>query len=115
MKYTKSDALEKSISPKLKVYEYCNPPYQFPIDAAVAFLNGEFGPKKNKGFTELLYVIEGHVKIILEGIEFHLNVEDVFIIPENKEHSLFGESAKIFISCTPPFHPNNVEMSNTAD
>ena len=110
MKFSKNGAKKKEISNALVVDEYCAHVPNLPIDGAVAYLDGSFGPKTNVNFTELLFVLKGKIVIQFDKNVYELYEEDMFIIPPNKKHSLNGSNAKIFIACAPGFRPENLLM-----
>jgi mannose-6-phosphate isomerase-like protein (cupin superfamily) len=110
MYFSKKNLQTKKINNSLKVSEYCLREKNLPIDGAIAYLNGIFGLKINRKFHEMFFVISGKVKIDLEETEYMLEEEDLFIIPPDKAHTIYGYDAKIFIACTPQFNARNIEM-----
>jgi len=113
MFFSKNMAQIKKNSKNLKILEYCTPQdhSHLPMDGAIAyFKTGSFGPKINRNFTELFFILEGALTIELEDQVFKLEKDDLFIIPTGKKHTLFGHNAKLFISCSPQFDPENMEF-----
>lgn len=111
MKFSKDDRVEIRVNDKVVVFDYCNKEKNLPIDGAVAQLDGLYGPKLNKKFSELFYVLKGSMIIDVEGEESRLEKGDVFIVLPEKEHTIYGEGAKVFIACSPQFDPKNVVMT----
>jgi hypothetical protein len=100
----------KNLSETIRVHEYCYLLKDLPIDAALVELNGMLGPKINKIFTELLFVISGKL-IVLEGNDKHiLNARDVYIIKPEIKHAFWGDKCILFVSCSPQFNHKNVEF-----
>jgi len=113
MKFSYDHAQRYAVSDYLEIVEYCSPKerLQVPLDGAVGyFKKGSFGPKVNTGFTELFFVLDGCLTIEIDTSVLHLKKEDMFIVPEGKVHTLHGDSARLFISCTPPFSPEKVSF-----
>ena len=57
MQFLWNNAGKKDINKNLVIYEICHNSHGLPIDGAIAELNGIFGPKINKTFTELFFII----------------------------------------------------------
>lgn len=112
MKFFRNKAKVKALTPNLKVYEYCSEFNNLPIDAAIAELDGNFGPKINKNFTELFFIIAGKLVVFEDDIKHELNIHDVYIMLPEKKHSLYGEKCTFFISCAPQFKPEWMELLN---
>lgn len=113
MLFLKDNGKINQVAENLEVFEYCNiiESTEREMDGAIAYFKaGSFGPKINKGFTELFFMLEGELVIKLEGETFNLKKDDLFIMPKNKKHILYGYDAKIFISCTPPFDVKKMEF-----
>lgn len=111
MKFLKKDIQKKKISDSLVIDEYCSDRNDLPIDGAVAhFANTSFGPKINRNFTELFFVLKGRIAVEIDGKRHILNEHDIFIIPPDKTHTIHGYDAQVFIACSPMFNPKNVEM-----
>lgn len=104
------NAKEKKINDSLRVYEMCHDKRKLPMDGAIAELNGVFGPKINKMFTELFFVISGMLIIEEDGKIYELKERDMYIVLPGKIHTLRGTNCSAFISCTPPFDPLNMEI-----
>jgi mannose-6-phosphate isomerase-like protein (cupin superfamily) len=100
----------KTLTKDLKVYEYCHEVVNLPIDAAIAELDGKFGPKINKNFTELFFIISGKLTIVDNNNTVELNNRDVYMIQPGHKHILYGEKCSLFISCTPQFDLGNVDF-----
>lgn len=108
MKFSTKDIQTKKINEGLIIDEYCSHIEGLPIDGAIAHSNASFGPKINKDFTELFFVLEGRVVIDVEGKRYELTKEELFILPANQKHTIRGYNAKIFIACSPAFKPENI-------
>lgn len=110
MRFLWVNASKKEFNNNLTVYEMCHDPHNLPMDGAIAELDGVFGPKINKTFTELFFVVSGKL-IIKEDDKMHeLNERDMYIVSPGKMHTLQGMGCTMFISCTPPFDPKQMEM-----
>jgi mannose-6-phosphate isomerase-like protein (cupin superfamily) len=105
-----SNAKKKEINDCLKVYEMCHDKRNLSMDGAIAELNGVFGPKINKTFTELFFVISGKLVIEEDDKSYELKERDMYIVLPGKTHTLHGINCSMFISCTPPFDPLNMEI-----
>jgi mannose-6-phosphate isomerase-like protein (cupin superfamily) len=113
MKFSHNDVITKKFTDFLKVEEYrkSGEAYEYPMDGAIAYLDGEFGPKKNTTFTELFFVLEGEVVVKIDGKNDEvLKKEDMFIMDRDVVHTLIGKKAKMFIVCNPPFEPEGCVM-----
>ena len=113
MKFAYKDIMTKKLTDKIKVEEYRKPDEscKYPMDAAIAYLDEQYGPKKNTGFTELFFMIEGELVIKIDGKEDEiLRKDDVFIMDKNVIHTIIGKKAKAFVVCNPPFYPEGCEM-----
>jgi len=110
MKFFWNNTTQKHLSTSVKVYEYCDKFNNLPIDAAIAELDGQFGPKINNVFTELFFVISGKLTILEGNNEHTLNTRDVYIMQPGIKHVLYGEKCTLFISCSPQFNPVNVNF-----
>ena len=110
MKFCHKNTYEKKLADGLTVLEYEKSPFN--IDGAIAYLDGVFGPKKNKTFTELFYVVEGEVEIKSGNKIETLIKDDFYVMKPNITHILVGKKAKLFIVCNPPFDSNEMEIIN---
>jgi len=111
MKFAKEYAQVKSFDNGVTVREYCQGVKDLPLDGAIAYFdNGVFGPKKNRVFAELFYVLKGTLMIDMDAQTYELAKGDMFIIPPGKAHTIYGIKAKVFIACSPAFDPKNVEF-----
>lgn len=110
MKFLWTKAKKKKINDNLTVYEICHSQRNLPIDGAIVELNGIFGPKINRKFTELFFVISGKLMIEENDNIYELKERDVYIVMPGKIHTLHGINCSMFISCTPPFDPLNMEF-----
>ena len=113
MLFSKKKIQQKVVQEGLVIGEYCTLSElgSLPIDGAIAlFTSGQLGPKINRGFTELFFVLEGKLEIEMDNRRVVLEKEDLFIMPKDRVHTLYGYNAKIFIVCSPPFDPNNMEF-----
>ena len=112
MKFLWKDVTIKSVSARMKVYEYCAKFNNLLIDAAIVEVDGRVGPKINKTFAELLFVLSGKLIVLEENDKHILNKRDVFIIYPQIKHILHGEKCTLFVSCAPQFNGANVEFVN---
>jgi uncharacterized cupin superfamily protein len=73
------------------------------INGAIGIITGRYPQKGrvvNKICKELVYVLEGSVKLVVEGEEVELEKGDeVLIMPGEKYY--WGGNCKIFMACTP--------------
>jgi len=110
MQFLWINAITKQVNDGLTISELCNNSQNLTMDGAVAELNGVFGPKINKTFTELFFVISGKLTIEENGQIYELKERDMYIISPGIKHTLHGVDCTVFISCTPPFNPNQIEF-----
>lgn len=110
MKFSHKDSEIKHITDRIILNEYCADGLNLPIDGAYAQINGPFGPKINKTFTELFFVVAGTLKIEMNNTVHELNSKDLFIVPPNTKHKILGDTCEVFIACTPQFNVNEVEI-----
>lgn len=110
MKFLHKDAKRKQITDNIVLDEYCEPDSNLPIDGAYAQINGTLGPKINRSFSELFFVISGKLEIEVNNTVHILKDKDMYIVPPNTKHKMLGERCEVFISCSPQFNVNNVEM-----
>ncbi|MCT4552880.1 MAG: cupin domain-containing protein [Alphaproteobacteria bacterium] len=109
MKFPKDTLISKEFpmgegSIKIQEYELLTKPSKFSIDGALAFFNGSSGTKTN-GFDELIFVIEGEIKITEEDKQYTLKKDEMAIIEKGVKHCITGyNNAKTFIVCNPPFN-----------
>ncbi|MFC1659784.1 cupin domain-containing protein [Pseudomonadota bacterium] len=107
-KFPYQNTYEKKYSEGLSVFEYEDSPFQ--MNGAIAHLDEAFGPKINKTFTELFYMVDGEMDVEANGESVTLIKDDVYIAEPGKPHKLIGRKAKVFIVCNPPFDPSGLEM-----
>jgi mannose-6-phosphate isomerase-like protein (cupin superfamily) len=77
------------------------------INGAVIELTGRYPDKGrvvNEKCKELVYVIEGSGKLVVEGKEIELNKGDMVLI-EPKERYYFDGNLTMFVPCTPAWYP----------
>lgn len=110
MKFLHKDSKIKGITDKISLNEYCESDLALPIDGAYAKINGPLGPKINRSFSELFFVLSGQLEIEYDGITHILNQKDMCIIEPNKQHTIKGIECEVFISCSPQFNAKDVEF-----
>ncbi len=110
MKFLHKNSIQKQISDDIILNEYCTNHINLPIDGAYAIINGALGPKINKSFTELFFVISGKLQIEQNNVIYELNEKDMFIVQPNVKHKINGFSCEVFISCAPQFNPDSIEF-----
>jgi mannose-6-phosphate isomerase-like protein (cupin superfamily) len=95
----------------VQIFRYDFSSLNLPFDFVFAkFKKAYFPWKKNHGFYELFYVIEGDIEIIFEDdIEF-VWARDIYIIKPEVKHSIKSDAAKAILCCSPRFIPENVEF-----
>lgn len=97
----KADCIRCENSSSCVVYEY--PTEDKDINVAFAELNGRYpneGYVSNTIVKEILYVLSGKGKIVIEEDENELAEGDMVTIPSNKKYFLEG-NLKLIIPCTP--------------
>lgn len=109
MKFLYKDSKRKNISDEIILDDYCENEANLPIDGAYAKINGSLGPKVNKSFSELFFIISGTLLIEQDGITHELKEKDMYIIHPNTKHKILGKKCEAFISCSPQFKANDVE------
>lgn len=110
MKFLHKDSTVVDINDDIKLNEYCAKDLKLPIDGAYARINGSLGPKINKTFSELFFVISGQLEIEYDGMTHLLKEKDMCIIVPNKPHRINGLDCEVFISCSPQFNEHDVEF-----
>ena len=112
-KFPKNDVRIKQYSPELIIKEYFPENNKLPLDSAIAEINTSYGPKINKVFTELFFVLQGQLEIESDGHTEIFNEGDVAVVSPDIPHTIRGYNATVFIVCTPPFQAKHVEMLTT--
>lgn len=107
MKYIpKANAQKFQNSAECMVFEYdVNDP---DINGAVGVINGRYPEKGfvvNETCKELIYVISGHGSLITHEESVALAEGDVALIPPGEQYFFEGAKLKIFMPCTPAWHP----------
>lgn len=92
------------------MYEYCKPGADLPLDGAYCKINGSLGPKINKTFTELFFIISGKLIIEIDDVVHVLGEKDMYIVPMDQKHKLIGEECEVFIACSPQFDAKGMEF-----
>ncbi len=110
MKFPHKDSKRIQITDHIQLDEYCSSNLNLPIDGAYATINGSLGPKINKTFSELFFVISGTLMIEQEGEVHELGAKDMFIVKPNIKHKIIGTACEVFISCAPQFSMDEVEF-----
>ncbi len=110
MKFLHKDAIRKNISEQIILDEYCENVSNLPVDGAYSKINGAYGPKINKSFTEFFFVISGKLQIEVDGFIHELNEKDMYIVSPNTKHKMLGTACEVFIACSPQFNENDVEF-----
>jgi len=109
MKFLHRNSIRKNISDQIIVDEYCGSEANLPIDGAYAKINGSLGPKTNKSFSELFFVLSGTLYIEQDEITHELQEKDIYIIRPNTRHRIFGNECEVFISCSPQYKAIDVD------
>lgn len=110
MKFLHKDSNCINITDNIILYEYCKHEANLAIDGAYALINGSYGPKINKIFSELFFVITGKLEIEYNNSIHLLQAKDILIVPPGIKHKIVGYESEVFISCAPQFDPNEVEL-----
>lgn len=110
MRFLHQEAELKNITTDIALHEYCNSDLRLPIDGAYAKINGSLGPKINKTFAELFFVISGTLQIEQDDIQHILQAKDMYIVPRNTKHKITGSNCEAIICCAPQFKLENVEF-----
>lgn len=110
MKFLHKDSNCINITDNIMLYEYCETKSNLAIDGAYALINGSYGPKTNKTFSELFFVISGKLEVEYNNSIHVLQAKDMLIVPPRTKHKIIGYECEAFISCSPQFDPNEVEF-----
>ena len=81
------------------------------INASIAKINGRYPEKGrvvNTECKELVYVIEGGGKVVVEGEEYGFEKGDVLLIESGEKYYWEGDM-EIFMPCTPAWYPEQHE------
>lgn len=86
--------------------------YEYPtgtdnINIALIKITGRYPDKGlvwNEEVTELIYVVSGQGKFVLEGREYKLEEGDTVSIPPKQKY-FFDGTLELVISCSPAWHP----------
>src|SRR5688572_9134060 len=81
------------------------------INGAVVEMEGRYPDKGlvvNHDVTEMLYILDGSGKVIVNGDEQPLHSGDVVIIKPGERYWYEG-TLKVFAACTPPWTPEQHE------
>lgn len=101
----KSETIEFKNSSKCIAYEY--PIDDKDINGAVIEISGRYpdeGRVTNKVCKELVYVIDGSGKLVIEDKKILLNPGDQVLIETNEKYYFDGKFT-LFTPCTPAWYP----------
>ncbi len=105
MKIAKEQRIRHENSPKCIVYEY--PMEDKDINVAFVEISGRYPDKglvTNEIVKELIFVIEGNGKIVINKEEFALKSQDTVLILPKQKYFIEGK-LKLVVSCSPAWHP----------
>lgn len=72
---------------------------------------GEIGSEVHPDNDQILYLVEGHGKSILGGVETDFLPGDIVLVPAGTEHNFIAAAdtpLKILTTYSPPHHPNGL-------
>jgi len=114
MRIKKDDRVRYENSPKCIAYEY--PLGDKDINVAYIEINGRYPDKgfvTNEAVKEILFVVEGEGKIVIEDEEHELKEGDVVLLLPKKKY-FFDGKLKLVVPCSPAWYPEqhkNVEQA----
>lgn len=111
---THADAVQHSSSTSCTVYEYIIP--EKDINGALVHIRGRYpetGWVMNRICKEMVYVISGTGKVVVEGKEIALSKKMVILILPGEKYYWEGDM-ELFMPCTPAWTPDQyVQISST--
>ena len=110
MIYKKFKNSELFEGPTNKTYEYNIEDND--INFCIVDVNGRFPVEKwatNRKCKEMIHVLSGSGILVVEGIEYHLNQDDVVLLDINEKYYLDG-NMRLGIPCTPAWYPQQHEI-----
>jgi mannose-6-phosphate isomerase-like protein (cupin superfamily) len=110
MKFIYKETKQKNITDKIILTEYCANVSNLSVDGAYATIDGPYGPKINKNFTELFFVISGRLKVEMNDTIYEMLEKDLFIILPGVKHKILGDTCEVFIACSPQFNAQQVDL-----
>lgn len=108
----KENRLRHENSPKCIAYEYLHNDKD--INVAQIEIDGRYpdiGQVTNKKVKELIFVVEGNGRIVIDNKEDKITEGDAVLILPNQKYSIEGK-LKLVISCTPAWSPEQHEIVN---
>jgi hypothetical protein len=81
------------------------------INGAIGIISGRYpqrGRVVNKVCRELVYVLKGTVKLVVEGSEVELEEGDQILIMPGEKYYWDG-NCELFMACTPAWYPKQHE------
>ena len=100
----KENRVRHENSPNCIVHEY--PLGDKNIDVAIAQINGRYPDKgfaTNEEVNEIIYVVKGVGKVVIDGKEHKLSDGDALLIRSKQKYFFEGE-LKLVISCNPAWY-----------
>ena len=101
----KENRIRHENNPKCIAYEY--PMGDKDINVAFIEINGRYPDKDyvtNESVKELVFVVEGEGKIVIEKQEHRLEEGDVVLIHPQQRY-FFDGNLKIIVTCNPAWYP----------
>jgi len=92
-------------SPKCIAYEY--PLNDKDLNVALVEINGRYpdkGEVTNQVVKELLYVVKGNGKVVIDGAEHKIESGDVVLLLPNQKYFYDGVLTLV-VSCSPDWYP----------
>ena len=101
----KGKRVKHNNSPQCTVYEYLH--NDTDIDVAVAEISGRYpeeGFAVNEKVKEIVYIVSGRGKIVLDGSVKDISAGDSALINSNQKY-FFEGNLELIISCNPAWYP----------
>ncbi len=102
----RDDRVEHKNSENCTVFEY--PLGDKDVDIADAFINGRYpdtGWAVNEEVKEVVFVVGGEGKVVVDGLEFGLKEGDSVLILPKQKYFFEGNNLRIIIACSPAWRP----------
>lgn len=102
----KENRVEHKNSEKCIAFEY--PTGDKDINIAEILINGRYpdtGRVVNKKVKEIVFVIDGEGKIIVEGKEYKLKKGDSILVLPKQKYFFQGDNLRIISACSPAWWP----------
>lgn len=82
----------------LSVFEYFVKKDNVGLGFAVASLDGKYGSCRNKKVDQIIYVLEGKIKVDVDGKSYALEKEDALFLKKGNWYSVNGKAKFVVVT-----------------